>query len=115
MLVKGVKSLQLQGATKQHGHLTRLGFPQTTCPQNKTLNSACKTLAQFVLDDPNSSFSMMRSPLAGDNEAVTRQIGSTLNNIGGISLMIQIATEVVPPCARRELEVVWHGIGEWKA
>ena len=100
MLREGVKSIRLPGLSKN---------------QTQSLNKVCKTLAGFVLQDPNHSSSAERSPFIGENETATREAGKTLNDIGGISLMLQVAEMIVPPCDRRELECVWHGIGEWKA
>ena len=100
MLLEGVKSIGLPGLSKN---------------QTQSLNKVCKTLAGFVLQDPNHSLSAERSPFIGENETATKEVGKTLNEIGGISLMIQVAEMIVPPCDRRELECVWHGIGEWKA
>ncbi len=100
MLIEGVKSIQLPGLSKH---------------QTESLNKVCKTLAGFVLRDPNHSLSAERSPFLGENETATREVGKTLNEIGGFSLMVQVAEMIVPPCDRRELECVWHGIGEWKA
>ncbi len=100
MLREGVKSIGLPGLSKH---------------QTESLNKVCKTLAGFVLQDPNHSLSAERSPFIGENETATREAGKTLNDIGGFSLMVQVAEMIVPPCDRRELECVWHGIGEWKA
>ena len=99
MLVEGVKSIGLPGLSKN---------------QTERLNSVCKMLAEFVLQDPNHSLSAERSPFLGENETATKEIGKTLNDIGGFSLMLQVAEMIVPPCDRRELECVWHGIGEWR-
>ena len=100
MLREGVKSIRLPGLSKN---------------QTERLNKVCKMLAGFVLQDPNHSLSPERSPFIGENETATKEIGKTLNDIGGFSLMVQVAEMIVPPCDRRELECVWHGIGEWKA
>ena len=100
MLLEGVKSIQIPGLSKH---------------QTESLNKVCKMLAEFVLGDPNHSLSSERSPFLGENETATIEAGKTLNDIGGLSLMVQVASMIVPPCDLRELECVWHGIGEWKA
>jgi len=100
MLRKGVKSL---------------GLPELSKNQTQTLNEICKMLAGFVLQDPNHSLSAERSPFLGENEMITREAGKILNDIDGVSLMEQVIEMIVPPCDRREIECIWHGIGEWKA
>ena len=90
-------------------------LPGLSKHQTESLNKVCKTLSGFVLQDPNHSLSAERSPFMGENETATIEAGKTLNEIGGISLMIQVAKMIVPPCDQRELDYVWHGIGEWKA
>ena len=98
-LIEGINSIQL---------------PELNKSQNQIFNSICKTLAKFVLQDPNHSLSAERSPFLKENKEVTREVGVTLNSVGGCSLMVQAAKMIVPPCDRRELEVVWDGIGKWK-
>ena len=72
MLREGVKSIGLPGLSKN---------------QTERLNSVCKMLAEFVLQDPNHSLSAERSPFLGENETATKEIGKTLNEIGGFSLV----------------------------
>ena len=99
MLIEGINSIQLLELSKS---------------QNQIFNTVCKTLAKFVLQDPNHSLSAERSPFLKENQSATREAGVTLNSVGGCSLMVKAAYMIVPPCDRRELEVVWDGIGEWR-
>ena len=82
--------------------------------EKKTLVSAFTALAKLVLADPHDSLSSKRSPFAGDNAPKTIKIGKTLNKQGGKNLMSHAMRLLVPPCDQRELDIIWHGIGDWK-
>lgn len=40
--------------------------------------------------------------------------GRVLNEIGGSGLMLYVLKNHIPERHQRELEISWHGIGDWK-
>ena len=81
------------------------------------LTEIAKELAEMILADSEHSLSEKRSPFSFNQEAIaqTRRIGTRLNEIGGWELMGAILNDCVPHCDRHELDLLWHGIGYWKA
>ncbi len=74
-------------------------------------------LAEMILADGRKSLSRKRSPFSVNQETIdkTKALGSRLNELGGVDLMRSIATDYVPRCDQKELELIWHGIGDWRA
>ena len=74
-------------------------------------------LAEIILADSEHSLSKKRSPFSVNQETIdkTKRIGTRLNEIGGWELMGGIHNNYVPSCDRHELDMLWHGIGYWKA
>jgi hypothetical protein len=52
--------------------------------------------------------------LGEDYKPRTREIGETLNRLGGFQLMVWVADQI-PPHDHRVLEAAWDGIGEWRS
>ena len=81
------------------------------------LTEIVKELAEMILADAEHSLSRKRSPFSVNQETIdtTKILGSRLNELGGVDLMRSIATDYVPRCDQKELELIWHGIGDWRA
>ena len=81
------------------------------------LTKIAKELAEMILADSEHSFSEQRSPFSVNQETIdnAKRIGTRLNEIGGWELMGAIHNDCVPSCDRKELDLLWHGIGYWKA
>ena len=94
---------------------------QTISRDNQTpsseLTEIVKELAEMILADAEHSLSRKRSPFSVNQETIdkTKALGSRLNELGGVDLMRSIATDYVPRCDQKELELIWHGIGDWRA
>ena len=94
---------------------------QTISLDNKTpsteLTEIVKELAGIILADSEQSLSEKRSPFSANQEIIdkVKEIGAQLNELGGTDLMGSIATNYVPHCDQHELDLLWHGIGDWKA
>ena len=94
---------------------------QTISLDNKTpsteLTEIVKELAGIILADSEQSLSEKRSPFSANQEIIdkVKEIGSRLNALGGTDLMGSIVNDYVPRCDRHELDLLWHGIGDWKA
>ena len=94
---------------------------QTISRDNQTpsteLTEIVKELAEMILADAEHSLSRKRSPFSVNQERSdkTKALGSRLNELGGVDLMRGIAMDYVPRCDQKELELLWHGIGDWKA
>jgi hypothetical protein len=53
-----------------------------------------------------------RDPFSGENHGYTRNLGERANRAGGMETMQNIYYCMYPQ-DRRDLERVWHGIGDW--
>ncbi len=51
----------------------------------------------------------------GRNFAIAQQCGQILYQLGGIHLMEQILTRLIPPFDQDNLNQAWQGIGTWSA
>ena len=92
-------------------------MPQGNKTSSPQLTDIVKELAEMILADAEPSLSGKRSPFSANQETIdkVKGIGSQLNELGGTDLMGSIVIKYVPPCDRRELDLLWHGIGDWKA
>ena len=81
------------------------------------LTAIVTELAEMILADGRKSLSGKRAPFTVNQETIakTKRIGTRLNEIGGWELMGAIHNDYVPSCERKELDLLWHGIGYWKA
>ena len=84
---------------------------------SKEITEIVQELAEMILVDAEPSLSKKRTPFALCQEDIdkTKALGSRLNELGGVDLMRAIAMDYVPRCDQKELELIWHGIGDWKA
>lgn len=64
-------------------------------------------------NDPRHWGDENRSPFLEKNELRVREIGEALNKVYGFSGMVFVC-EQLPFPDQRELEVAWHGIGDWR-
>ena len=81
------------------------------------ITAMVKELAEMILAEGQPELSGERMPFRVNQVRINKvkSIGARLNKLGGFELMLAIATNYVPLCDRHELELVWHGIGDWKA
>ena len=81
-----------------------------------------KEMAEMILAEGQAELSGERMPFQVNQVRINqvrinqvKKIGAKLNELGGFELMLAIATNYVPLCDRHELELLWQGIGDWKA
>lgn len=81
------------------------------------VTAVIKEMAEMILADPGKVLSGKREPFEANEESIrkVKKIGRRLNELGGSDLMRTVASEYVPRCDQKELELIWHGIGDWKA
>ena len=81
------------------------------------ITAMVKELAEMILTEGQPELSGERMPFRVNQVRINKvkNIGVRLNELGGLELMLAIATNYVPLCDRHELELVWQGIGDWKA
>ena len=65
-------------------------------------------------DCKSSFYSEDREVYLGSNKPRVREIGKRFNKAGGYNLMLWAAKQI-PVHDQRELECVWHGIGQWES
>ncbi|MGK7950450.1 MAG: hypothetical protein AB4368_17110 [Xenococcaceae cyanobacterium] len=92
-------------------------IPQGNKNLSPQLTEIVKELAEMILADAEPALSGKRSPFSVNQERIERvkAIGSQLNELGGTDLMGSLATNYVPPCDQQELDLLWNGIGDWRA
>ena len=69
-------------------------------------------LMKFSTENPEPLESEERNSYLGEHKARVREIGQRIHELGGFSFM-QMAAQQIPRIDLRDLEVAWHGIGEW--
>ncbi len=73
-----------------------------------------RQLMLMSLTDDRLPHDDYRSPFLEKNREKVRELGESLNKIGGFPLMVKMC-ESMPLWDQRELECAWHGIGDWLA
>lgn len=76
--------------------------------QSPAATAIAQQLAKLTLDGlEDESASLPEVPL--------REVGESLQRLGGTSLMSKTLEELVPRTLQRKIEFIWDGIGEWRA